>query len=79
MITQHKKTLQTTNLQTLWTETLFEMLFDAVRNDWSANALMEIMKELNRKGYKYHRVVNRVRKKLGDKASSQLMRKIKGK
>lgn len=79
MITQDEKTLHTTKLQTLWTETLFEMLFDAVKHDWSANALMEIMKELNRKGYRSGRVVNRVRKKLGDKASRQLMTKLKGK
>ena len=76
MITQNKKALDTTNLQTLWTETLFEMLFDAVKNDWSANAVMEILKELNRKGYKVDRVVDRVRRKLGDKASRQLQAKL---
>lgn len=76
MSVQNKKALDTTNLQTLWTETLFEMLFDAVRNDWSANAVMEIMKELNRKGYKVERVVYRVQRKLGDKAFRQLQAKL---
>lgn len=70
-------TLQTTDLGTLWTETLFEMLYDGLRNDWSGNALLELLRELNNKGYKMDKVVQKVRKKLGPDASRLMLMKIK--
>jgi len=70
-------TIHTTDLGTLWSETLFEMLNDAVQNDWSLNAVTEILKELHSKGYRIERVVRKIKKKYGDEAASRLLAKIK--
>ena len=72
-----KETLQTTDLTTLWSETLIEMLHDAVQNDWSANALGEILFELHQKGYKVNRVVRKIEKRYGKEAAAKLLEKIK--
>ena len=77
MTRKDEDTLQTTNLRTLWSETLIEMLYDAVQYDWSANALREILVELQRKGYKMDRVVKKINKKFGVEASARLLEKIK--
>ena len=77
MTRKDEDTLQTTNLRTLWSETLIEMLYDAVQYDWSANALREILVELQRKGYKIDRVVKKINKKFGVEASARLLEKIK--
>lgn len=68
--------MQTTDLTTLWSGTLIEMLHDAVQNDWSANALGEILFELYQKGYKVNRVVSKIEKKYGREAAAKLLDKI---
>lgn len=70
-------TVPTTDLGTLWSETLLEMLCDGVRNDWSRNALMEILRALNSKGIKMDKVTEKVEKKLGSDAARLLLMKIK--
>lgn len=76
MVKSEKDALQTTDLTTLWSETLIEMLHDAVENDWSANALGEILFELHQKGYKVKRVVRKIEKKYGREAAAKLVEKI---
>lgn len=77
MTNYNESTVHTTGLGTLWSETLLEMLFDGLRNDWSGNALLEILKELNNKGYRMDRVVKKVRNRLGDDTARLLLLKIK--
>ena len=79
MTRTEKDTLLTTDLRTLWSETLIEMLYDAIQYDWSANALREILYELQKKGYKLSRVVKKIEKKFGKDAVSKLLGKIKKK
>jgi|GEM_PF-2863654 len=80
MITEkNNETAQTTDLGTLWSETLLEMLNDAVRNNWSNNALLEILKELRNKGYKIDRVARKLRKRFGQEAADRLLNKLKTK
>ena len=76
MTKKEEDTLQTTDLTTLWSDTLLEMLNDAVQNDWSTNALMEILMELHNKGYKLGRVVRKIEKKYGQEAAAKLKEKI---
>lgn len=77
MTKKEEDTLQTTDLTTLWSDTLLEMLNDAVQNDWSSNALKEILLELNKKGYKPERALRKVEKKYGQEAAAKLKEKIK--
>lgn len=61
-----------TDLRTLWSETLVELLCDAVRENWSDRAMKEIIKELYHKGYTTERLMTMLDKKLGPKAASRL-------
>lgn len=70
--------LQTTGLRSLWSETLIEMLYEAVEHDWSANATREILYELQLKGYKLDKVIKKVDSKFGKEACSRLLEKVKG-
>lgn len=69
--------IPTTDLGTLWSETLLEMLYDGLRNDWSGNALLQILRELNHKGIKMDKVTEKVKKKMGSDAARLLLMKIK--
>ena len=77
MAINEEDTLQTTDLKTLWSETLLELLYDAVQYNWSANALREILFELHQKGYKLGRVVRKVDEKLGNEAATRFLERIK--
>ena len=77
MIKQQEITLQTTQRRTLWSETLVEMLYDAVEYDWSGNALREVLIELHHKGYRLDKVAKMVNKKFGQDATVRLLSKIK--
>ena len=65
-----------TSLRTLWSETLVEMLYDAIQNDWSNNALRVIIKELYKKGYNQDRLMKMVEKKFGKEACLKVIRII---
>jgi len=72
MTTRGNSSAHTTSLRTLWSETLFEMLYDAVKHNWSRNALLEIMSELRRKGYKPDRVLKKIERKFGADAAMKV-------
>ncbi|MEX2523529.1 MAG: hypothetical protein WD750_01095 [Gammaproteobacteria bacterium] len=74
-----EKSVQTHTLRTLWSETLFEMLYEAVEHNWSVNATREILKELVHKGYKLNRVVEKVEKRFGDPGKKRLLSIIQDK
>lgn len=64
--------LANTNLRTLWSETLVELLYEAVQNGWSDKALKEIIDELYNKGYKTEQLIQMLEKKLGPGAAKKM-------
>ena len=63
-----------TDLRTLWSETLVELLHDAVKEKWSDKAIKEIIKELYNKGYKTEQLMALLDKKIGPEAATFLAR-----
>ena len=57
--------LEKTDLKTLWSETLLELLQEAIENHWSNHALKEIVRELQQKGFSQNRLIKLVKKKYG--------------
>ncbi len=64
--------LKNTDLRTLWSETLLEMLVEGVQEGWSDKALNDIIKELFNKGYKTEQLIKILDKKLGPEAAIKL-------
>lgn len=62
--------------RTLWSETLIEMLYDAIQHEWSNNALRMIIKELYKKGYNQDRLMKIIEKKFGKVACLKVIRII---
>ena len=67
-------TLLKTDLRTLWSETLIELLHDAVKEDWSEKAIKDIISELYNKGYKTEQLMVMLDKKIGPEAATKLAR-----
>lgn len=63
-----------TDLRTLWSETLIELLHDAVKEDWSDKAIQGIIKELYNKGYKTEQLMVMFDRKIGPEAATKLAR-----
>lgn len=63
-----------TDLRTLWSETLVELLVDAAKENWSDHIIQEIVKELYNKGYKAEKLMKLLENKLGPDASKKLAR-----
>ena len=63
-----------TDLRTLWSETLIELLHDAVREDWTDQAIKNIISELYNKGYKTEQLMVMLDKKIGPDAATKLAR-----
>ena len=66
--------LAKTDLRTLWSETLIDLLHDAVKGDWSDKAIKDIVKELYNKGYKTEQLMTMLDKKIGPEAATRLAR-----
>lgn len=66
-----EKILEKTDLRTLWSETLLELLQEAIENHWSNHAMQEIVRELHRKGYSSDRLMKLVKKKYGQETARQ--------
>lgn len=66
-----EKILEKTDLKTLWSETLLELLQEAIENHWSNNAVREIVSELQQKGYSPKQLISRVKKKYGPEAAQE--------
>lgn len=64
--------LERTDLRTLWSDTLIGMLSDAIKYNWSDNALREILKELYRKDYKPKQLIKMAEKKFGTEGALRL-------
>jgi methionine salvage enolase-phosphatase E1 len=70
----NEDTLLKTDLRTLWSETLIELLHDAVREDWTDKAIKNIISELYNKGYKTEQLMVMLDKKIGPDAATKLAR-----
>jgi alpha-N-acetylglucosamine transferase len=68
--------LEKTDLKTLWSDTLFELLNDALENSWSNNALRHILNELKNKGHNNKKVIERMKKTYGEEVSQKLYEKL---
>lgn len=77
MVTKTEEILEKTDLKTLWSDTLYEMLYDALENDWSNNALGQILKELKNKGLKPEKVLHKIEELYGKNISLKLYNKLK--
>ena len=71
-ITEDK--LANTDLRSLWSETLIELLYDAVQEKWSDKALSDIVKELYNKGYKTDQLIKMLENKFGPEGAKKLAR-----
>lgn len=77
MVTKTEEILEKTDLKTLWSDTLYEMLYDALENDWSNNALEQILKQLKNKGLKPEKVLHKVEELYGKDMALKLYNKLK--
>ncbi len=68
--------LKNTDLRSLWSETLVELMCEAVSEDWSEHAMGEIIKELYNKGYKTDQIIAMIDKRLGAEAAGRLAKFI---
>lgn len=55
----------TTLPKTLWSETLFDLLFDAVRRKKSDAELKGILRDLKKRGYRADYVLSKIQRELG--------------
>lgn len=69
-----QENLAKTDLRTLWSETLIELLLDAVKEEWSDHIVQDIVKELYNKGYKTEQLIKLLEKKLGPDAATKMAR-----
>lgn len=67
-------TTTTTEVKTMWTETLLEALYVALDKKASDAKVREILTDLRQKGYTRDYLVEKVTKKLGPNAADQLKR-----
>ncbi len=63
---------ETTEAKTMWSESLFETLYTAIERKKGKEIILDVVKDLNGKGYKNEVLVQKVQKRLGGKASSEL-------
>ncbi len=76
MISKTEDVLEKTDLKTLWSDTLFEMLFDAIENQWSNNALREILKHLKIKGLKPNKILQAIESRYGKESAHKLYERL---
>jgi hypothetical protein len=62
--------------QMLEPDTLVQTLFDAIKYEWSNNAMEVIIKELARKGYDHRQLLDMVEEKFGKPAALKVIRII---
>lgn len=63
-----------TDLRSLWTDTLIDLLVDAVNHNWSDKVIQDLVKELYNKGYQTEKLMKLLERKLGPEAATKLAR-----
>lgn len=67
-------TNDTTIKKTLWSETLLDILYDALERNRPDYVLLEILTDLRGKGFKKHYIIQKVEKNSGEQAAKRLKR-----
>lgn len=67
-------TNDTTIKKTLWSETLLDILYDALERNRPDYVLLEILTDLRGKGFKKRYIVQKVEKNNGEQAAKRLKR-----
>ena len=57
-----------TQAKTLWSETILEILYEALRKERKDGEIRELLKEVRAKGFKRDYILDRVKKKIGPAA-----------
>lgn len=63
-----------TQVKTLWSETLVEILLDALKNNRNDAVVLGTLRELREKGYKRQYVLDKVERALGTGAAIRVRR-----
>lgn len=58
-----------TELKTLWSETILEILYASLQKDKSDAQIIDVLKDIQKKGYKPDYIINKVEKKVDKQAS----------
>lgn len=61
-------------VKTLWTQSMFESLFSALRSDGGDERIREVVQNLSDKGYSLSILVDKVRKVEGPNAAARVVR-----
>lgn len=69
-----RENIAKTDLRTLWSDTLIELLLDAVKEEWPERIIKDLVKELYNKGYKPERLMKLLEQKLGPDAAKKTAR-----
>lgn len=62
----------TTEVKTMWSETLLESLYVAMEKNKGNEIVLEIIQELKAKGYKNDYLIEKIQKKVGPNAAVRL-------
>jgi len=60
-------------VETLWSETLLDILYESLQKNRSDEAVMEVLRELRMKGMKPNDIIRKVAKKSDEKAIVRVM------
>lgn len=66
-----------TELKTLWSETILEILYAALQKDKSDAQIIDVLKDIQKKGYKPDHIINKVEKKVDKQASIRVKNLLK--
>lgn len=66
-----------TELKTLWSETILEILYAALQKDKSDAQIIDALKDIQKKGYKPDHIINKVEKKVDKQASIRVKNLLK--
>ena len=70
-------TTSATVAKTIWTETIFEVLYQSLKTNKPDRAIWEVLNAVKAKGYKPEYIIRKVEKKVDKTASNRVWRLMK--
>lgn len=61
-----------TTAKTLWTETILEILYESLRKDRPDKEIKGVLKEVRSKGFKRSYIIDKVKRKVDQKAAQRV-------
>lgn len=61
-----------TTAKTLWSETILEILYESLKANKSDSQISDVLREVQSKGFKREYIVEKVEKKVGDRAAMRV-------